>query len=155
MLKCSSLKLLAVAFLSASLITGCATGSRASYYSTSDTREAKTARLGTIVSVHEVALHNDPNGLVTVIAGGLGGVGGSTIGGGKGKTLMTIVGAGVGLAAGHYGQKAISQKGYDLTIQLDNSNSLITIVQGADVELSVGQRVRVISGGSGDRVLPL
>ena len=155
MLKNTPLKAIAIVFLSVSLVAGCSTNSRPSYYSTTDSRTAQTVRLGTVVSVHEVSMHNEANPIFTAAGAGIGGVAANTIGGGSGKTIATIVGAIAGGAAAHFGQKAISQNGYDITVQLDDSNSLITIVQAADVQITKGQRVRVVTGGNGDRVLPL
>ena len=155
MLKNTPLKAIAIASLSVSLIAGCSTSSRPSYYSTTDSRTAQTVRLGTVVSVHEIALHNEANPIFTVAGAGLGGVAGNTIGGGRGKTIATIVGALAGGAAAHYGQKAINQNGCDITVQLDDSKSLVTIVQAADVQITKGQRVRLVTGDKGDRVLPL
>jgi outer membrane lipoprotein SlyB len=40
------------------------------------------------------------------------------------------------------------QKGYEITIKLD-SGRVIAIVQAADEEFEVGDRVRVIEGGAG------
>jgi outer membrane lipoprotein SlyB len=155
MLKNSTLKTIAVALIGISLIAGCSNNSRPSYYSTTDSRQAQTVRLGTVVSVHEVNIHNEANPIFTAAGAGLGGVAGNSVGGGRGKTIMTIVGAIAGGAAAHYGQKAINQKGYDITVRLDNGDNLLTIVQAAEVEIIKGQRVRVVSGSNGDRVLPL
>ena len=58
-------------------------------------------------------------------------------------------------AAGYAGGKALGgQDGYEITVELDSGGSLV-ITQGADIEFSQGQRVKVISGGGAPaRVVP-
>lgn len=51
-------------------------------------------------------------------------------------------------------RRRLIKKGYDITVRLDNGDNLLTIVQAAEVEIIKGQRVRVVSGSNGDRVLP-
>ncbi|WP_434778436.1 glycine zipper 2TM domain-containing protein [Neisseria sp. Ec49-e6-T10] len=149
----TSLKYLFVACFSASLVA-CGTSS-AGYYNTTEARTAQTVRLGTVVSVNEIAIHNDSSDLLTVAGAAIGGVAGNSVGKGNGRILGTIVGAVIGGYGAQKGQEAINRKGYEITVRLDDSNQLISVVQAADINISTGQRVKIVSGGKTDRVLPI
>ena len=87
--------------------------------------------------------------MVLCIAGG---VAGSQIG--KGSTagvLGAVGGALVGGAAGNLAQRGLSkQSGYEYVVQLDNGG-LVTVTQGSDVLMAVGQRCMVLYGSGSDR----
>jgi outer membrane lipoprotein SlyB len=90
-----------------------------------------------------------------------GGVLGSQIGQGKGSVLAALAGAAAGGVAGHMiGQKITDQEGMEYQIQLERGG-IVTMRQGADPILRVGQRVMVINsskdmlnrGGGNSRVI--
>ena len=147
-------RLLAIAGLAAVTLAGCATDS-ATVYSRNQVRQVQTVQLGTVVSVNNVRIEGENNPLYTLGGAALGGLAGSTIGAGRGQAAATIVGALGGGAAANAGQKSLgTQAAYDITVKLDNG-TMISIVQAADVPIAVGQRVRVLTGGGADRVMPL
>lgn len=71
---------------------------------------------------------------------------GSTIGGGNGSALSTLGGGLLGAYAGNEAGKSNAQ---ELTVELNNGNSVITVTKGK--KFSVGQHVRIVT--EGDRVV--
>lgn len=137
---------------------GCAPRVGGSDYDSSTVRTAQNVAYGTVADVRVVRINDDSgtNEAIGTVGGGVvGGVLGSMIGGGHGRTLATVGGAVVGAAAGYAGGKAIgTQDGYEITVNFDSGGSTV-ITQGADIQFSPGQRVKVISGGGAPaRVVP-
>ncbi len=126
-------RLLVVASLAAPvfLLAGCANKSASSsVYSYGQAQREQIVRLGTVVSVRAVTIQEDQNsGVGTVGGAALGGVAASSIGGGRGSILASIGGAILGETR--------------------------VVAQEADVPLSAGQRVRMLSGNGPTRVVPL
>jgi outer membrane lipoprotein SlyB len=139
------------------LAGGCAPKVGSSDYNASGVRTAQSVEYGTVQSVRVVRIHEDSDTTTALgTAGGAvaGGVLGSLVGGGSGKTVGAVGGALLGAAAGYGGSKALtSQDGYEIMVKLD-SGSTIVVTQGADVEFRPGQRVRVLSGSGATRVAP-
>lgn len=136
-------------------LSGCAPKVGGSDYDASRSRTAQTVHYGTVDSVRVVNIEDDSgtNAAIGTVAGGVaGGVLGSLIGGGRGRTLATVAGAAAGAGAGYAGGKALSrQEGYEITVKLD-SGEMVAVTQGADLQFSPGQRVKVLSGGGTTRV---
>jgi outer membrane lipoprotein SlyB len=139
-------------------LSGCAPKVGGSDYSAGSVRSAQTVSFGTVQSVRAVRIENDQSvGTAVGTVGGavIGGVLGSMIGGGRGRTLATMGGAVAGAGAGYLGGQALqSQTGLEITVRMD-SGETIAVTQGADMSFSPGQRVQVMSGASGTRVVPL
>jgi outer membrane lipoprotein SlyB len=103
-----------------------------------------------------VVIQSDKSSGVGAIGGAaLGGVAGSAIGGGRGQILTSIGGALLGGLAGNAIENQVGKtNGLEITVRLDNGETRV-IAQAADVPLSSGQRVQVISGGGPTRVVPM
>lgn len=150
-----SSKLLVAGFVAVTTLAGCASPDSAMVYSRNQAQRAQTVHLGTVVSVQAVKVEGKQNGLLTLGGAAVGGIAGSAIGQGRGSTLGAVVGAIAGGVAADAAQKNLgSQQSVEVTVKLDKSGELISIVQAQDVSLAPGQRVRVMRGGSTDRVLP-
>lgn len=152
-------RLLAATALAASLaiLAGCANDTASSsVYNYGQAQREQIVRLGTVESVRNVTIQNDRSSGAGVLAGGaLGGVAGSSIGGGRGNILATIGGGILGAVAGNAVENQTGKtKGLEITVRLDNGETRV-IAQADDVPLSVGQRVRLISGGGPTRVAPM
>jgi len=150
---------LAMAALAGSLavLAGCAHQSASSsVYTYGQAQREQIVRLGTVEAVRHVTIQNErTSGAGTLAGGALGGVAGSTIGGGSGRVLAAIGGGLLGAMAGDAVEHQMGKSaGLEITVRLDNGETRV-IAQEADVPLSVGQRVRVISGGGPARVTPM
>ena len=131
------------------VLAGGASQIGANQYDSAAVGSVNRARAGTIVSVRAITVADSDNSLGTAIGGIAGGVAGSQIG--KGSTAGVLGGALVGGAAGNLAQRGLSkQSGYEYVVQLDNGG-LVTVTQGSDVLMAVGQRCMVLYGSGSDR----
>ncbi len=150
---------LAVAAVVASLgiLGGCANPSASSgVYTYGEAQREQIVRTGTVVAVRPIVIQNDRSSGAGMLAGGaLGGVAGNAVGGGTGRVIATVGGAILGALAGNAVENRVGRNsGLEITVRLDNGETRV-IAQEADVPLSVGQRVQVISGAGPTRVTPM
>lgn len=155
----TSRRLMAICALAGSLavLAGCAQRSASSsVYTYGQAQREQIVRLGTVEGVRNVVIQNDRSSGAGALAGGaLGGVAGSSIGGGRGQVLAAIGGGLLGAMAGNAVESGMGRaSGLEITVRLDNGETRV-IAQEADVPLSVGQRVRVVSGNGPTRVVPM
>ncbi len=143
--------MISAAVLSAANLTGCAPKIGGSDYSVAGSGEISDTKRGIIIGKRIVNINakdpehqNDPG--AGVLAGGVGGaVAGSNIGNGNGAVAATAIGAIAGAIAGHFvEQKLTEQQGFEYQVELDNGQ-ILTLAQGADLDMPVGQRVLVIT----------
>lgn len=142
---------------SVALLAGCANqNASSSTYTYGQAQQEQIVRYGTVVSTRPVTIQNDKSSGLGMIAGAaVGGVAGSTIGGGTGQVLASMGGAILGGLAGNAIENQTGKtQGLEITVRLDNGETRV-IAQAADVPLSSGQRVQVISGGGPTRVVPM
>ena len=147
----------AAAVLSLAFVAGCSNQSASSsVYTYGQAQQEQIVRTGTVVSVRSVTIQSDHSSGAGVIAGGaLGGVAGSAVGGGTGRALATVGGAILGGLLGNTVENQVNKsQGLEITVQLDNGETRV-VAQEADVAISSGQRVRLISGGGPTRVVPM
>lgn len=149
-------------------VNGCAPRIGANNVSIQDVGTMSETLRGVIVAARPVTISasrqdmdNQP-GAGAAIGAVSGGVLGSQIGQGRGSVVAALAGAAAGGVAGHYlGQKLTDQEGMEYQVQLDRGG-IVTIRQGADPVMRVGQHVLVINspkdlinhGGGGSRVIP-
>jgi len=138
------------------ILGGCATTLSSSEYDVAQVGEATHTYQGTIVQKRIVKVEgNSTSQVVGAITGGLlGGLFGNQFGGGTGKVVTTIAGGALGGVAGNeVGKKLSSQEAYEYTVKLKD-NSMRTVVQGADVDIPVGQHVLLqVSSGGRSRIM--
>ncbi|MFA7279981.1 MAG: glycine zipper 2TM domain-containing protein [Sterolibacterium sp.] len=135
------------------ILSGCATSQSASSYSQSQTQREMNVRLGVVESVRSVTIEGNKSGAGSAVGGVLGGIAGSNVGGGdRGSAVGTILGAVGGAVAGHALEENFSKKaGLEITVKFDNG-SVSAIIQEADEQFHVGDKVRILSGGGKTRV---
>jgi len=149
--------LAAAAALSAlALLAGCATGSNsASVYDRNQAQREQVVRMGKVESVRRVTIDRGQTGVGTAGGAIVGGVAGSTIGGGRGQIISSVLGAIAGGIAGQAVEGGVSKReGLEITVRFDNGE-LRSLVQEADEMFYVGDRVRVLSGTGATRVTHL
>ncbi len=136
------------------VLTGCAQpGLGGSNYSRSQVRGEQSVRLGTVETVRDVQIDAPHEGGGTLIGAALGGIGGSTIGGGsRANAAGAIAGAVLGGIAGQAIEKSQNErKGVEVTVRLEGGK-LIAVTQEKDEEFRIGDRVRILSGQGVTRV---
>jgi outer membrane lipoprotein SlyB len=135
------------------VLGGCAPSQSGSVYSRDRVGQEQTVRTGVVDSVRQVQIEGTRSGIGPVAGAVVGGIAGSTVGQGKGSAVAAVLGSVAGGVAGQAAEQGATRKaGVEITVKLDGG-SLITIAQEADdTTFSVGDRVRVLSGGGVSRV---
>jgi len=148
-----SLKNAAVLLASAVLAGACAYPAGPQDYHGYQVMGEQSVRFGVVQSVRPVRLHAGESGVGTVGGAALGGLAGSTVGGGTGQVAGAIGGAILGGIIGSNVERGANERqGLEVTVQLD-SGQYVSIVQEADGEaFGPGDRVRVLSGRGSTRV---
>lgn len=150
---------LALSSMALLALSGCARNINPNVYSEKHVGEASMTYQGVIVSARQVEVAGSEKLEENVAGIGLGalagGLAGNQIGGGSGNIAATAGGAVLGGVAGAFAQKALTeQTGMEYVVRLNNG-SMMTVVQGAEAQLSNGQRVLVIVSNDGrSRVVP-
>ena len=145
------------AVLALAVLGGCANRSASSgVYSYDQAQREQIVRTGTVTGVRPITIQDDQSTGGGLRAGGaLGGVAGNAVGGGSGRAIATVGGAILGALAGNALENRVGRSsGYEITVRLDNGETRV-VAQEADVPISVGQRVQVISGAGPTRVAPM
>ena len=106
---------------------------------------ARCTDCGVVDSVRAVEVKGEGSGLGAVAGGVLGGVLGNQVGGGRGRTAMTVVGAGAGAYAGHEVEKNMKKNiSYEIRVRMDDHT--YRTFHSAQPDIGVGQRVKVRDG---------
>lgn len=136
------------------ILAGCAQpGLGGGNYTRGQVRGEQVVRLGTVESVRDVTIDARDSGTGTLAGAAIGGVAGSTVGGGsRANAVGAIAGAVVGGIIGSAVEKNNNdRRGVEVTVRLEGGK-LIAIAQEKDEEFRVGDRVRILSGQGTTRV---
>lgn len=137
---------------SALVLAGCATHTTPSTFNRSEVGRAQNVEWGTIQSIRDVQIQNDSRGVATVTGAALGGIAGSTLGGGRrANTAGAVAGAVAGGAAGNALSRS-ARNGVEITVALENGRTVAVAQDGSAADYRVGDRVRVSSDGVTTRV---
>ena len=102
---------------------------------------------GVVQSMRYVEEKGQGSGLGAVAGGVVGGVLGHQIGSGRGNTVATIAGAGVGAYAGNEIEKNQKKKSYwSVTLRMDNGTSR-TFTYSSKPAVREGEHVKLVDGG--------
>lgn len=101
---------------------------------------------GVVEAVREVEVKGKGTGVGAVAGGVIGGVAGHQVGGGRGKTLMTVIGAVGGAIAGNeLEKKQKTSKQWQVTVRLENGREqVVTLAQ--QPPWRAGDHVRLVNG---------
>jgi outer membrane lipoprotein SlyB len=143
--------------VSALAFTSCARQISSDVYSVRQVGEISTTHMGVIKAIREVRIDQseqlDQNQVGMIGGGAAGGVMGNTIG--RGNFFATAGGAIAGAVTGSLLEKKMKQQmALEYVIELNNGE-LITVVQGLEDTLAIGQPVYVVVSPHGrSRVIP-
>ncbi len=102
---------------------------------------------GVVQSVNTVKQQGQSSGVGMVAGGVVGGVVGHQIGSGRGNTVATIAGAGLGAVAGNQVEKNTKTKtSWSVAIRMDNG-TLRTFNYSSQPAVVAGDRVKLVDGG--------
>lgn len=141
----------------AAMLVGCAQpGLGGGNYTRGQVRGEQSVRIGTVEAVRDVTIDARDTGTGTLAGAAIGGVAGSTVGGGsRANAVGAIAGAVVGGLIGNAVEKnSNDRKGVEVTLRLEDGR-VIAITQEKDEEFRVGDRVRILSGQGTTRVTRL
>lgn len=145
-----SLRAVFCAALAALIAAGCATSRSGQVYSREEARKVQTVESGTVESVKQVLIEGTKTPIGAAAGGVVGGVAGHSVGGGSGQTIATVVGALAGAAAGALAEEGITRKeGLEIVVRKDNGATIV-VVQEADMDLTPGDRVRILTSSEGN-----
>lgn len=100
---------------------------------------------GVVESVRAIQVKGEGSGVGAVAGGVVGGILGNQVGGGRGRTAMTVVGAGAGAYAGHELEKNMKRGvSYEIRVRMDDHSS--RTFHSDNPQVGVGQRVTVRDG---------
>ena len=137
------------------LIGGCASSLSGSAYERRQARTAHDVQMGVVEHVREVQIEGTKSGVGSSAGAVVGGAMGGNAGGGRGsvgRVVGGVAGAVVGGIAGGAAEEGITrQKGLEITVKLDGGR-MLAVVQAADEDFRVGDRVRILTGGGASRV---
>lgn len=149
--------LVASAVIVSALLAGCASpGVGGGDYSRGQVRGEQSVRLGVVEGVRDVIIDANNTGTGTIAGAAIGGIAGSTVGGGnRANAAGAIAGAVVGGLIGNSIEKNNNDRqGVEVTIRLEGGR-IIAITQGKDEDFRVGDRVKILSGQGATRVTRL
>lgn len=107
---------------------------------------------GTVRGVRSVTIQNDSRGVATATGAALGGIAGSTIGGGRrANTAGAVAGAAAGGAVGNRMARG-ARSGVEVTVELESGRTIAVTQEGNVNQFRVGDRVQVSSDGRTTRV---
>ena len=134
------------------VLGGCQSRLTGDTYSRDEARAVQTVRMGTIESLRPVQIE----GTKTPIGAGavVGGIGGSTLGGGRGSSVLAVVGAVAGGLLGAAAEEGLTRtQGVEITVREDDG-TLRAYVQEVEPNqvFRVGERVRIMTVNGTSRV---
>jgi len=128
------------------LLGGCASNISSQSYEVGAVGHTSKVVPATVISARPVEVAGTKN-IGTPIGAVAGGVAGSAIGGGARSNILGAIGGAVigGIAGSAIESGVTKQTGIEYVVEL-KSGGLLTLVQGSDTVLGVGQRVLLIYG---------
>ncbi len=139
------------AALSMLALAGCSSQS-AGVYSRGESQVEQVVRMATVESVRTVQIAGTKSPIGALAGAAIGAIAGSSLGGGRGAAVTGILGGLAGGMGGAAAEEGVTrQNGYEITVRMDNGE-IRSIIQAADEQFAVGERVRLLSSGGKTRV---
>lgn len=142
---------LAVALTASVVLSGCANSDiyGGNVYRGDQAKEARSISYGTIVSVREVKIQPNEQGILGSLGGGvIGGIAGSGVGGGSGQAIASVVGAIAGSVLGSKVEEKASQvSSLEMVIRKDDGKEIV-VVQKKENGFVPGKRVRIVGSNA-------
>src|SRR5438067_2455897 len=127
------------------VVAGCAPMRTGDVYRRGETLRAQTVEMGVVDSIRYVQIEGRDTGVGTVGGAALGGIAGSTIGGGgRAHAAGSIAGAIVGGVIGNAVERDVTRaQGVELTVRLDGGRTVAVVQDATPESFRPGDRVRV------------
>lgn len=149
----SMIKTLCLLLIAVAMLAGCASSKSGDVYSRDQARREQNVRMGVVESAREVQMEGTKSPVGVVAGAAVGGIAGSTLGGGKGSAVAAVIGAVAGgLAGSAIEESATRKQAMEITIKMDNGQLIAIVQEGDPLVFRPGDRVRIISTGGESRV---
>jgi outer membrane lipoprotein SlyB len=144
--------LLTFSFCAAAL-AGCAAQPDSAPAFVSSTQGTTLVQTGYVTDVRDITVRGGQNSAIGSAVGALlGGIAGSNIGSGHGRTVATIAGASAGGIAGqHVGKPNSGKSVTKLTVRLDNGDMRTYDIEPGEA-FRIGDTVKIITNGGNVRI---
>ena len=139
--------LIAIIVLPLCALYGCMRNISPDSYAVGSVGQVNRAVRGKVISARLVNILGSQTGVGTTAGAAAGGVAGSAIGGAARENIIGAIGGAVvgGIIGSITEEGATQQQGMEYVVETENG-SLITVVQGTDPCLNIGDKVIVIYG---------
>ena len=139
--------LIAIIVLPLCTLYGCMRNISPDSYAVGSVGQVNRAVRGKVISARIVNILGSQSGAGTTAGAAAGGVAGSAIGGAARENIIGAIGGAVvgGIIGSITEEGATQQQGMEYVVETENG-SLITVVQGTDPCLNIGDKVIVIYG---------
>ena len=133
---------------------GCASNLSGDTYSRDEARTVQTVRMGSIVALRPVRIEGTKTPIGAGAGAVVGGIGGSSIGGGRGSGVAAVIGAVAGGLLGAATEEGFTRtQGVEITVREDDGSMRAYVQQVQPNEIfRVGDRVRVMTVNGTSRV---
>lgn len=122
------------------------TSAGSSAWANASAESASCKNCGTISKIRKIEQEGEGTGLGIVAGGVAGGLLGHQLGGGRGKDIATVAGAGGGAYAGHQVEKKVrSTVKYEIQVKMESGENT-TLVKSKEPAFSVGDKVKIVEG---------
>lgn len=137
------------ALLATVMAAGCASSASSKVYPRHQAQHAWTVEYGKVAGIDAVAIEGEHSYLGRVGGGYVGYEVGRAVVEGSGRGVAGAVGAVAGAVAGEtIEERATREQALQITVDLDKG-STIAVVQAADQQFAVGERVKILRGERG------
>jgi outer membrane lipoprotein SlyB len=152
-MKQANLLLILVMLAMSAIIGGCASSKAGDVYSRDEARQVQRVRMGVVETSRAVKIEGTKTNIGTAAGTIVGGIAGSSIGGGgKTSAATTVLGAVAGGIAGAASEEGLTRKdGVEVTVRLENGQLISVVQEGTDL-FQPGEKVRVLEAGGVTRV---
>lgn len=135
-------------------VSGCATSNlNGGGYSRQETYQRATVQGGRLEAVRVINIEGSPSGMGAISGAAVGGLAGYSLGKGKGKKILTLIGLLAGARVGAAMEESASRsQGLELLVRLDSGELIAVVQESTNEPLFTGARVRVLSNGRSQRV---
>lgn len=133
---------------------GCASSLTGDTYSRDEARSVQTVRMGTIESLRPVRIEGTKTPIGAGAGAVAGGIGGSTVGHGRGSAVAAVIGAVAGGLIGAATEEGFTRtQGVEITVREDDGTMRAYVQEVQPNEIfRVGERVRIMSVSGTSRV---
>lgn len=140
----------------ATVLGGCQSGIGAGDVPRAQVGQVGRVDEGTVVSVRPVRVENERTIVGPATGAAIGGIAGSQYGGGdEERAIAAIAGAVLGgIVGGAVDRGVTTRQGYGYIVRRQRDGQLITVVQGADLQIAPGTPVFIEYLGDRARIVP-